>query len=731
MKELNEKKEIIAVAPPVKPNGSSEVVSSEISSQDLRKKLNTTVKMDVVVAFAKSEENANASVNAKEQKTSKKKSKKAFKIIAIILAAILALSAGVYFIANYMLDWKGEPTIVRGLHERTVTETNIDLVKGGATDYVIVTAENETNEAVKFAVEELRQNFYAATGIDLKVKKDSAITYSENAKILSIGETSCLQQAGITLDKKELGRDGYIVQTKGSAVFMVGASGDGTIYAVYGWLKEQLGYEYYAIDEMAIEKDVTDEKLLNVTLKERPDFDYRLTNFGEAWFDNTIARRTRFTPSGSVWVDFEGVVDGVKSSVAYHTSFNIVSPDIYNNAEDEENYHPDWYAPDGKQLCFSRDPENLAKVVVERITEALDEYPDRNILTFTQQDHNTWCNCETCTESLEQYGTNSAVYILFMNRIAEGVTKWVEENYPGREVLLAMFAYQQTEDAPVVKKGNEYVPVDEKLRLHENVALFYCPIFAEYYYDFNAEQNVNVADTLDKWCVLAKTIFTWIYGANFQVYLAPHNNFNSMQNNYRFLYDRGTKYIFDQHQYNQVAGTDWYRLKAYLSSNLQWKIDSNQEELINNFFTNYYKDASSVMKQLFDEENTWFAYLAERYGYSGKVSYTTSNFVIEEYWPKGLLENWLGLIDEAYEKIEHYQQTDPALYEKLRDRINLESITFRYMQIQLYKLLYSENDSQMMIKTFKEDCLALGITQYKEGIGYVDGGKISGYLDAL
>ena len=650
---------------------------------------------------------------------------KKIKMIATTLATMIALSTCSFFAIGCGDEDKTEATKIRGLHERTVTETDVDLVKDGESDYVIVTPANEKDDAVEFAVEELRQNFYEATGVDLDTQKDSEISYNDTAKILSIGETSFMQQAGVTLDKKEVGHDGYVVQTKGNSVFMVGGSGDGTLFAVYGWLKEQFGYEYYAIGEIAIEKNATNEKLLNVTLKEKPDFDYRVTSYGEAWFDTTVARRSRFNQSGDLWIDFEGVVDGVKSNVAYHTSFNIVSPDLYM-AE-----HPEWYAPDGKQLCLSRDPENLAKVVVARITEALDKYPDKNILTFTQQDHNTWCDCDKCLESLNKYGTNSAVYILFMNRIAEEVTKWVEEHYPGSEVLLAMFAYQQTEEAPVVRENGKYVPVDEKLRLHDNVALFYCPIFAEYYYDFNAEQNVNVADTLDKWCVLANTIFTWTYGTNFQIYLAPHNTFSSMQNNYRFLYDRGNKYLFDQHQYNQISGTDWYKLKGYLTSNLQWKIDSNQDELINNFFTNYYKDASSVMKQLFDEENTWFAYLAEKYGYNGKVSYTESNFVVEEYWPKGLLEGWLALIDEAYKKIEHYQKTDPILYEKLRDRITLESITFRYMQIKLYKLLYSDVDSQEMIKSFKTDCIALGITQYREGIGYVDGGAIASYLASL
>ena len=672
-------------------------------------------------------ENVQENVNTNDANNNNGDSgKKKIAIIAIIVAVILVLSA---IIAAFAINCSSEDDDYtvnqRGLHERTVTETNIDLVKNGATDYVIVTAENETNNSVQFAVEELRQNFYEATGAELDVKKDSEVSYNENAKLLSLGETSLLQAAGVSVDKKEIGKDGYVVQTKGSSVFMVGGSGDGTLNAVYGWLKEQLGYEYFALGEIAIDTGVTNEKLLNVTLKERPDFDYRVANFGEAWFDETVSRRARFNSSGKVWIDFKGVVDGVESSVAYHTSFNIVSPDIYK----EE--HDNWFAPDGKQLCFSRDPEGLAEVVVQRITQALDEFPEKNILTFTQQDHNTWCDCTECVASLNKYGTNSAVYILFMNRIAKDVMAWVDENYPGREVLLAMFAYQQTEEAPVVKQGNEYVPVDESLRLHDNVALFYCPIYAEYYYDFNAEQNVNVAETFDKWSVLAKTIFTWIYGANFQTYLAPYNNFNSMQNNYRFLYDRGAKYVFDQHQYNQTAGTDWYRLKGYLSSNMQWQIDVNQDELTDRFFDNYFKDASAVMRRLFDEENTWFAYLAEEYGYTGKISYLDSNLVIEEYWPKGLLEGWLDLIDEAYKTIEHYKKSDPVLYEKLYDRINLESITFRFMQLHLYKLLYSDSDSQNMVKTFKEDCVALGLRQYREGIGFVDGGAIDSFLATL
>ena len=649
---------------------------------------------------------------------------KKVRLIAIIVASVIALSTISFFVIRCSIKGKDDGDKVRGTHERTVAETDTDLIKDGKTDYVIVTAKDENDEAVIFAVDELRQNFFEATGVYLEREVDENVTYTASTKVLSVGETSLLKTAGVTYDKTELGHDGYVVQTKGNSVFMVGGSGEGTLYAVYGWLKEQFEYAYFAIDEVFIQKGLTNEKLLNVSLKEKPDFYYRMSNNGEAWFNTAVARRARFNPPGNLWIEFEGTVNGETSSPAYHTSFNIVSPDLY--LED----HPNWYSSDKTQLCLSRDPEGLAKVVVERIKKELAENPNTNILTFTQQDHNTWCTCDKCTESLNKYGTNSAVYILFMNRIANEIIPWVEATYPGREVLLAMFAYQQSEEAPVKKKGNKYVPMDESLRLHDNVALFYCPIYAEYYYDFNAEQNINVAETLNKWGVLAKNIFTWIYGANFQLYLAPYNNFNSMQNNYRFLYDRGAKYIFDQHQYNQIAGTDWYRLKAYLSSNLQWQIDQNQEELIDKFFTNYFKDAGSSMKKLFDEEQTWFAYLASEQGYTGKVSYVESTLLLQEYWPRGILERWIGIIDEAYKKIEHYKDSNPALYETLKDRITLESLTFRFMQIEIYGLLYASQLTQLK-NSFINDCTELGIRQYKEGIGFADGGAISSYLSTL
>lgn len=641
--------------------------------------------------------------------------KKMIKTVAMLLASMLSFSTLSFAGCSKNNSSKVEEPekIVRGLHEKSVSQTNVVLANNKDTEYVIVIGENEENDAVLFAIDELRQNFFKATGATLEVKRDNEISYDENARILSVGENALVAQAGVTYNKDELGPSGYVVQTKGKSVFMVGPTANGSLYAVYGWLNAQFDYEYYSIGEVYIEESLGEEKLLNVTLKEKPDFDYRMTNHGEAWFDKTVARRAKFDAPDSIWVEFD--------HAQYHTSFNIVPPELYLNEDlidenDPENddYHPEWYAQSGEQLCFSRDPDGLLEVVVERMKKEFTEQPDKNLATFTQQDHNSWCECTLCMESYAKYGTHSAVYIQFVNRVAEEVSKWAEEAFPGREIMIAMFAYQKTEDAPVKETVNGYEPIDDTVRLHKNVALFYAPIYASYYYDFNNEANVKAATTMDKWNVLSDNLFAWIYGANFRIYLAPHSNFHSMQENYRFLYDRGTKYIFDQQQFNQVAGTDWYKLKMYLSSKMQWQIDCDQNELIDNFFDNYYKEASEPMRRLFDEEQTWIAYLAQEKKYDGRVSYTYAMLLKEDWWPRGVLEGWLEIIDEAYKAIEPLKKTNPSLYETLKQRITLESITFRFMQLEMYSVNYYESEVKEMTESLKFDCIALGVRQYNE-----------------
>ena len=593
-----------------------------------------------------------------------------------------------------------EETQKRGTHERSVEQTSYDLIKNGSTDYIIVISNEEKDDEVLFAVDELRQNFFNATSINLSVVTDKNASFSVDATYLSVGETALLQQAEISLDKVYLGQSGYIVKTAGKSVFMVGGSGFGTLYAVYGWLKEQFNYAYYAIDAVTIDQEVVNEKLLNVSIVEKPDFAYRLANTGETTYNQTHARRLRVSQTNDIWINLGGLT--------YHNSFNVVPPEVYKAA------HPNWYSEDGEQLCYTRDPEGLAAVVVEEMKKALIAEPNKNILTFTQQDYNSWCTCASCTASKQRYGTDSAGQVLFINRVSKEVGEWVDREYPGREVIITTFAYQKSLDAPVVETENGYEAVDPSLKLNDNVAILFAPINAHYYYDFYSELNRNDALTMEKWAAIAKHIFLWSYGTNFKEYFIPYNNFNAVQNLYRFAYDNGAKYIFDQYQHNQSVGTDWYRLRAYLAANLQWEIDADKTRLVEDFFANYFVDASQVMLKIFNEQNTWFAYLAEHHAYTGETGGTKNMLLKPELWPQGMIEGWLKDFDKAYALLEPLRDTNLSLYNTLSDRITLESISFRYIQYELYGTYYSESETNQMRESLNKDCKRLGISHIAE-----------------
>jgi len=85
------------------------------------------------------------------------------------------------------------------------------------------------------------------------------------------------------------------------------------------------------------------------------------------------------------------------------------------------------------------------------------------------------------------------------------------------------------------------------------------------------------------------------------------------------------------------------------------------------------------------------------------------------YWPKGKLLEWEQLFNEMYKSIEIVKFDDVVLYEKLVNRIKLESLSYRYMLIEIYGSTYKATELDDMKRSFRADCYALGVSQYGEG----------------
>ena len=88
------------------------------------------------------------------------------------------------------------PDVEDGVHDFEVGATEYDLVKDGATDYVIVVPE-DAGEIIEFAAGELQYFLGEATGASFAVETDAGKSYSAASKYLSLGNTSLAESAGV------------------------------------------------------------------------------------------------------------------------------------------------------------------------------------------------------------------------------------------------------------------------------------------------------------------------------------------------------------------------------------------------------------------------------------------------------------------------------------------------------------------------------------------------------
>ena len=211
-----------------------------------------------------------------------------------------------------------------------------------------------------------------------------------------------------------------------------------------------------------------------------------------------------------------------------------------------------------------------------------------------------------------------------------------------------------------------------------------------------------------KWHALGDKMFLWIYSANFYHYLAPFDTWKSMQGIYEFSAKCGVKYIYDQAQMNNLNGTDFYNLKLYLNSKLQWDVNSDVNYLTEEFFKNYFGVCAEIMKKFLFEVRQRLEYIENNFVHFRVYT------VMEKphYYPQELLDKWIALLEEAVKLAEEQGGEDSQL---IKDRVLLESIAPRYLKVMIYKNNGFIGDETKFKKELKADLVKLGITRVREG----------------
>ena len=190
-----------------------------------------------------------------------------------------------------------------------------------------------------------------------------------------------------------------------------------------------------------------------------------------------------------------------------------------------------------------------------------------------------------------------------------------------------------------------------------------------------------------------------------------------MQYNYRLWASGGVVWLLDQAQFNNPQSTGFSALKLYLNTKLRWNVNENINDLTDAFFANYFGPAAESMRKYFEEFRAHSQYLEDEMNYIGNCYLEPLD---QKYWPKTLLERWIGYCDQASEDLEALKEKDPILYKIYRDNIVLESISPRYLLLDLWSNRFGESELKDMRNQFRNDCLACEITQYAEKVPISD-----------
>lgn len=626
--------------------------------------------------------------------------KKVFTIL--LLCLILIVFSGCTISKKQKITDLPNSETYQGIHSINKELTDKKITDGGQSSYVILLPNNYSKKLFQ-AASEIKLFINLASGTSLKIV--TLDEYKEGNYITFINPDQFIED--YKDDTSILKTNGYKIKTINNNVYIISNNECGALNGAYGFLENTIDFKCYAYDEFTY--DINDVLLYEFNIVDVPDIEYRVGDVtAKIDGDTSYRMRLKYNYNDDVFAYVNGTL--------YHNSLYYFPVSQYNNEHYQNIYSETNGTIDYIQLCYSAHGDNLLleemlDIASDQIITALKESNAENV-TFMQSDSPTWCNCDSCAEQKAMYGTDAAVMIKFLNRLVDKVDSKLEDNgLINRKYNIIFFAYQKTEKAPVKEINGEFVPIDSSVVLRDNIYVFYAPIYAYYNESFEGENNYSYAETLKAWNSISKECFVWFYQTNFSHYLYPYNSLPTMQERYNYIALQGAKFVFDQNQWDQGCKTSFHYLKSWMSAKLAWDVSLDYNKCINDYFEHYFYDASDSMKQLYDEITLHMEQLKNDSDMTGDIYFKINQ---QQYFSKPLLDHWLDLIEVSYDVIEKYKEVDATLYEKLYRRICIESMSIRYMLIELYEGRYSPEKLKEMQNEFMLDCFKYGIDKVAE-----------------
>lgn len=626
--------------------------------------------------------------------------------------------------------------------EEVTKFTDTVMAKNGETDYKIVVSA-AASDCVLYAASELNRYFTRSTGAQMEIVVDNGTALDENAKYVSLGDTT--MAGGLTVTKAEVNLDGYKIARRGNTILIKAYEDRGVMYGVYEFLHRGFGYECYAVDEIALDVKPT-AFLPDLDFTDAPSFEGRFLD-GPLDYNQELQAKLRMKDMGlssryggsatDEWMgmhceSFLHIVDYADYEAYYAEHY----PDVA-----KEDYRYEWFSnASGSRLQWCLTNSVLLDVATENLKKIITEHPEGIYVNIAEEDMGVMCNCErtgesffglSCRDSRVKYGV-SGTLIRFVNELIKRIEPWREQNYPDRDLKYVTFVYHQSINAPVKeqKENGKYVPIDETVVPHEKLYVRYAPIQRCYYHnllDKTCSINKRYAENYEKWTDLTDRLMTWEYRTNFSAYYQFFDNFGTMQDETIRYYEDGV--VNMMLQYTTGSGlASMSDLNVYLNSKILWNVYADQEKLIDDFMNAFYKTGAPYVKEYLNLMRSHLAAVnVEQAGnfHMGMYSTDTPSYQTAKTWSRAVLEKALDLLGKAsatYDEIEDAEQR-----ERLKNRVLRESVCVRYIVLSNYESYYNiySPDYDKAIDEWEADLKTLNASCHREG------GSVGSFIDEL
>lgn len=531
----------------------------------------------------------------------------------------------------------------------------------------------DANECEKFASEELAFFLGKVSNVELNILSEPIA--KTDLPFISLGNTTLYQkQAGDFNLKQKVGLDGYRILVKENCAFICGGAGQGTIYGVYGYLKEFFNLVIFTENVYTYDKKDFYFSPLDKVVK--PDFPMRALGIYPVHLEKRepdmgnlrYCYRMRLRQMDEGW--------GINN----HCFFSVVPPSIYKND------HPEWYSQGGKQLCLTN--KGVIAEYVKNMKKIIEDTPDDVYYMLGMQDTLEQCHCPECKKFIDEYGF-AALLITFCNTIVKELNVWLKEKHPEREVYFFSFAYVWAIKPPVEKDAlGNYHCILKDFKAEDNFGVRIAPLYTSTYYAWNDPRaqealctcyygdRMPLVDIFEGWRAIVNNIAIWAYNHNFSDYMAPNAMWAHADTNFRYFKSLDTKHFFVE------AGTgeksNFAEMKIFVFSNLMWDTSLSIDDLIHQFMSVCFKGAEKELYEYFVDIHKHAEWLKQTYN-------RETIFVIfdddpnlrlldKRFWPLDWLMKWYNIFDSV---LSHDLDAD------VRARVELEFLPV------LFTLLYT------------------------------------------